>query len=287
VQPVDWDGVIEGEQRVEAQRLMKAKEQGVDPDSMKSSSMSVYLAAMGGTQRSKGKGPCAFFASIFFMGRVQHILESTLSYSSVTSDMWTGLDEWRRHDESNGEDGSKILSVVLCSFSLLQFSGTLARLIVPHKHRSLNFFRAVLGITAMSEFPIAMLVLFESDSLMKWVSVTLSLVSVAVQISNLCVATMMNSRSKRLANMRPEENKLPVTHLKMQVAGEKKAPPVIDVVFKAGVKDDVEGFEIMEGVYASTGPAAEEPAEPAPPPPGPPAGGAPPPPPPPGVQAVV
>merc|ERR1719207_323188 len=103
---------------------------------------------------------------------------------------------------------------------------------------------------------------------MKWVSVTLSLVSVGVQISNLCVATLMNSRSRRLATLRPEENKLPVTHLKMQVAGEKKAPPVIDVVFKTGVKDGVEGFEIMEGVYASTGAPAEEAAEPAPPPPG-------------------
>jgi len=280
VQPVDWDGVIEGEQRVEAQRIMKAKESGVDPDSMKSSSMSVYLAAMGGTNRAKGKGPCAFFVSIFFMGRVQHILESTLSYSSVTSDMWTGLDEWRRHDESNGEDGSKVLSVVLCSFSLLQFSGTLARLIVPHKHRSLNFFRAVLAITAMSEFPIAMLVLFESDSLMKWVSVTLSLFSVAVQISNLIVATVVNAKSKRFANMRPEENKLPVTHLKMQVAGEKKAPPVIDVKFREGVTEDQE-VEIIEGVYAAA-PAKEEPA--APPPPTPAAPGAPPPPPP---QAVV
>jgi hypothetical protein len=224
---VDWDGVIEGEQSVEAGRLIKAKEQGKKPDEMQqSSSMSVYLAAMGGTNKAKGKGPCAFFVSMFFMGRVQHILESTLSYSSVTSDMWTGLDEWRRHDESNGEDGSKVLSVVLCSFSLLQFSGTLARLIVPHKHRSLNFFRAVLAITAMSEFPIAMLVLFESDSLMKWVSVTLSLFSVAVQISNLLVATLLAAKSKRLLNLRPEESKLPNTHLKMALPKPKApAPP--------------------------------------------------------------
>jgi hypothetical protein len=211
---------------VEAQKLIKARDSGKEVESTNSSSLSVYLAAMGGSNRAKNKGPCAFFVSIFFMGRVQHILESTLSYSSVTSDMWTGLDEWRRHDESNGEDGSKILSVVLCSFSLLQFSGTLARLIVPHKHRSLNFFRAVLAITAASEFPIAMLVLFESDSLMKWVSVTLSLVSVGVQISNLIVATFLAAKSKKLANARPEENKLPVTHLKMWAGAKKvEAPP--------------------------------------------------------------
>jgi len=224
---VDWDGVIEGEQSIEAARLVKAKEQGVSADEVgKSSSMSVYLAAMGGTNKAKGKGPCAFFVSIFFMGRVQHILESTLSYSSVTSDMWTGLDEWRRHDESNGEEGSKVLSVVLCSFSLLQFSGTLARLIVPHKHRSLNFFRSVLAITALSEGPIAVLVLMESESLMKWVSVTLSLVSVGVQISNFVVATILASKGKRLLNKRPEENKLPNTHLKMALPKPKApAPP--------------------------------------------------------------
>merc|ERR1719482_2255397 len=156
---------------------------------------------MGGTQRSKGKGPCAFFASIFFMGRVQHILESTLSYSSVTSDMWTGLDEWRRHDETNGEDGSKILSVVLCSFSLLQFSGALARLI-----------------------------LLESDSAMKWVSVTLSFGSVAVQIANLFVATLLKKRANALIAARPNLSKLPTTHMTMAKtpgpnAGYKKGAP--------------------------------------------------------------
>merc|ERR1719482_375792 len=179
---------------------------------------------MGGTQRSKGKGPCAFFASIFFMGRVQHICESTLSYASVTSDMWTGLDEWRRHDETDGEEGSKMLSVILCSFSLLQFSGALARLIVPHKHRSLNFFRAVLVLTAFSEGPLATLVLFESESAMKWVSVTLSFGSVGVQIANLFVATLLKRRSNALVMSRPVESKLPNTHLKRSTTA-KKAPP--------------------------------------------------------------
>merc|ERR1719482_2460067 len=185
---------------------------------------------MGGTQRSKGKGPCAFFASIFFMGRVQHICESTLSYASVTSDMWTGLDEWRRHDETDGEEGSKMLSVILCSFSLLQFSGALARLIVPHKHRSLNFFRAVLILTGMSEGPLACLVLFESESAMKWVSVTLSFGSIGVQIANLFVATLLKKRANALIAARPNLSKLPTTHMTMAKtpgpnAGYKKGAP--------------------------------------------------------------
>jgi hypothetical protein len=198
--------------------------------------MSVYLTAMGGATKSNqettsalccgAKGVCGFFISIFFMGRVQHVCESTLSYASVTSDMWTGLDEWRRHDETNGEDGSKLLSVVLCSFSLLQFSGALARLIVPHKHRSLNFFRAVLALTACSEAPLGALVLMESDSAMKWVSVTLSFGSVLVQVMNLFVATLLKRRAMALVAARPVKEKLPSTHLKMIAADKvKKAPP--------------------------------------------------------------
>merc|ERR1719271_1177232 len=110
------------------------------------------------------------------MGRVQHIGESTISYASVTSDMWAGLDEWRKAD--NGEGGSKLLCVILCSFSVVQFSGTLARLIIPHKHRTINFFRCVLALTTLSEVPICIIILLFSDSEMKPVSVFFSAASI-------------------------------------------------------------------------------------------------------------
>jgi len=215
VHPIDWEGVIEGEKMKEAERIIKAKtaaerSQNSKDQSKSSSSASVYLSAMGGT--TKSKGAWGFLLSVFFMGRLQHIGESTVSYASVTSDVWAGLDEWRQHEDTNGEEGSKVMCIVLISFAMLQFGGTLARLIIPHKHRSINFFRCLLGLTAMSEVPIMVLILIQSQSQMKWVSVFLSCGSIFVQVVNLSVAMYLESLKKK-SYPEPPLSDIPGTHL--------------------------------------------------------------------------
>jgi hypothetical protein len=232
VHPVDWEGVIEGEKLAEAQRVIKAKTEGKlassaasgsDKAEKKSSSVGVYLQAMGGT--TKSSGVFSFLLSVFFMGRVQHILESTMSYASVTSDMWAGLDEWKKAD--NGTGGSRLLCVVLVSFSTLQFTGTLARLIVPHKHRSINFFRAVLALTTVSEVPMCILIFFESGSEMKWVSVLFSCGSITVQLVNLMVASYLMHLKNKPPPPPPDESTFPATHLRMATVA-KVAPKSVD-----------------------------------------------------------
>jgi hypothetical protein len=219
VHPIDWEGVIEGEKMKEAERIIKAKSAAERSnkcdESKSSSSASVYLSAMGGT--TKSKGAWGFLLSVFFMGRMQHIAESTVSYASVTSDVWAGLDEWRQHEETNGEEGSKVMCITLISFAMLQFCGTLARLIIPHKHRSINFFRCLLGLTAMSELPIMILILIQSQSQMKWVSVFLSCGSIFVQLVNLSVAMYLESLKKKTFP-EPPLSDIPGTHLVPAVA---------------------------------------------------------------------
>jgi hypothetical protein len=244
VHPIDWEGVIEGEKMKEAERIIKAKtaaerSKSSKDESKSSSSASVYLSAMGGT--TKSKGAMGFLLSVFFMGRLQHIGESTVSYASVTSDVWAGLDEWRKDSlgESEGKkiDG-KLLCIILIAFSALQFCGTLARLIIPHKHRSINFFRCVLGLTALSEVPICILILWESDSDMKWVSVTLSCGSIFVQLVNLSVAMYLEALKRKVLYHEPPVSDIPGTYLKPAEA--KKVSPI-----KEKVVDESDDYHLL------------------------------------------
>jgi len=206
VHPVDWDQVCKAKTKAEQSTSEGATMKIGKTDS---AIMIRSLFEMGSTE-----GCFGYIKKLFLVGRFQHIGESTMSYASVTSDLWVGLDELRNHfDDDSEEDGSLGLGLALVCFSLLQSFGTMSRLVVATRKRSIRFFQCVLVITTLSEAPILVLVFTNSNSSLKWVSVFFSSASIFFQMFNLMIAVFTKRKADAEAKYRPQLMDIPLPTL--------------------------------------------------------------------------
>mmetsp|Transcript_7042 Transcript_7042/g.11392 ORF Transcript_7042/g.11392 Transcript_7042/m.11392 type:complete len:1071 (-) Transcript_7042:295-3507(-) len=208
VHPVNWDAVCRTKSRVDAT--------GSEPTSpiSKISKSEVVTFFKGMFEVGSATNCFGYLLEMFLVGRFQHIGESTMSYASVTSDLWVGLDELRNHfDDDSEEDGSLGLGLALVCFSLLQSFGTMSRLVVATRKRSIRFFQCVLVITTLSEAPILVLVFTNSNSSLKWVSVFFSSASIFFQMFNLMIAVFTKRKADAEAKYRPQLMDIPLPTL--------------------------------------------------------------------------
>jgi len=208
VHPVNWDAVCRTKSRVDAT--------GSEPTSpiSKISKSEVVTFFKGMFEVGSATNCFGYLLEMFLVGRFQHIGESTMSYASVTSDLWVGLDELRDYWDEETDSGDLGLGIALICFSLLQSSGVLSRLLVPTKMRSIRFFQCVLVITTASEAPILVLVFLNSSSSLKWVSVFFSSASITFQLFNLMVAVCSRRRAAAAAKHRPQLMEIPLPQIK-------------------------------------------------------------------------
>jgi len=146
-----------------------------------------------------------------------------MAYASVTSDLWVGLDEMRNFIEDE-DDSSLWLGLALIFFSTLQCIGTLSRLVVPTRKRSIMFFQTILILTTASEAPIVVLVYLNSQSSLKWISILLSSGSITFQVFNLMIAVCRKRKEDKDAKHRPELKDIPAPQLSLQQAAAAAEP---------------------------------------------------------------
>ena len=124
VHPIDWESVCYSEMRSSS----KVSLTDMIP---RSTSFGIYMMTIMGVAKPRPKNipDCLFL--IVVNARLQHIWESTLTYASVTSDLWVGLDEFRKYFDDEG--GVVVIALALVFCSLLQLTGTVSKLVTPTK----------------------------------------------------------------------------------------------------------------------------------------------------------
>mmetsp|Transcript_9533 Transcript_9533/g.21214 ORF Transcript_9533/g.21214 Transcript_9533/m.21214 type:complete len:951 (-) Transcript_9533:257-3109(-) len=164
-----------------------------------------YFRALLGISRVTTCLQC--LAGIVLVGRMQHIVESSLSFASLTSDLWVGLDELKTD--------APILGITVICFSSLQLTGVLSKLVVASGLRNVRFFAIVTSITWMSEAPIAAIVFIRSQSSLKYISLSISMVSMANQLFVTVIAFLWQRRKSQnmTPNVQPMAEAVPLTLL--------------------------------------------------------------------------
>lgn len=213
VHPVDWEAVCN------AENMSKGSK----------SNSRTYLSSLFGV--GTANSVFEYIVGLITAGRAQHIAESTAAFASVTSDLWVGLDELM--------NGPMLLGIMMVTFSLVQMTGVIGKLVVATAKRNLCFVRVVTLITWCAETPVMILVWVSADSDMKWVSITLSMGTLLQQMFMLILWTIYDKYLKRqeiAMKACPEEENLPTTQLKPWPADylEKKAA---ETALKSGGSD--------------------------------------------------
>merc|ERR1719240_130703 len=154
----------------------------------------VYFRVLMGWARAESR--IEYIVGLISVGRLQHVTESTLTFASATSDMWVALDETINQD--------MLMGILMIVFSCMQLTNVINKLINPIGLRTIWLMQKLTIAACLIEIPLMLIIIFFSDSPLKWISVGMSWGAILVMMTVLLVVMYAAKVKQRLANRRPD-----------------------------------------------------------------------------------